>query len=154
RHALGEMRLEELVVGPDGRNRTLLSPFGARSGRNTPSNTRFIFGPSVWLRGLIKPEPGRALAYVDWSSQEVAIAAVLSNDRALLAAVESGDPYLAFAKMAGLAPADATRETHGAVRDQCKACVLGVQYGMGARTLAARIGVSELEARDLLRRLA
>jgi hypothetical protein len=24
-------------------------------GRNTPSNTRFIFGPSVWLRGLIKP---------------------------------------------------------------------------------------------------
>jgi hypothetical protein len=154
RHALGEMRLEELAVGPDGRNRTLLSPFGARSGRNTPSNTRFVFGPSVWMRGLIKPEPGRALAYIDWSSQEVAIAAVLSNDRALLAAVESGDPYLAFAKMAGLAPADATKETHGALRDQCKACVLGVQYGMGARSLAIRIGVSELDARDLLRRMA
>jgi DNA polymerase I-like protein with 3'-5' exonuclease and polymerase domains len=154
RHALGEMRLEELAVGPDGRNRTLLSPFGARSGRNTPSNTRFVFGPSVWMRGLIKPEPGRALAYIDWSSQEVAIAAVLSNDRAMLAAVDSGDPYLAFAKMAGLAPGDATRETHGAVRDQCKACVLGVQYGMGARSLATRIGVSELEARELLRRMA
>ena len=83
RHALGEMRLEEIAVGPDGRNRTMLSPFGARTGRNTPSNTRFIFGPAVWLRGLIKPKPGTALAYIDWSSQEVAIAAALSGDAGL-----------------------------------------------------------------------
>ena len=71
RHALSELRLEKLAVGPDGRNRTLLSPFGASSGRNTPSNNKFIFGPSVWLRGLIKPPEGRALAYIDWKSQEV-----------------------------------------------------------------------------------
>ena len=38
RHALGELRLEKLAVGPDGRNRVLLFPFGARTGRNTPSN--------------------------------------------------------------------------------------------------------------------
>ena len=105
RHALSELRLEKLAVGPDDRNRTLLSPFGASSGRNTPSNNKFIFGPSVWLRGLIKPPEGRALAYIDWKSQEVYIAAQLSGDRALLDAVLSGDPYLAFAKMAGLAPA-------------------------------------------------
>jgi hypothetical protein len=35
RHALSEMRLEEIAVGPDGRNRIMLSPFGARTGRNT-----------------------------------------------------------------------------------------------------------------------
>ena len=58
RHALGELRLEKLAVGLDDRNRTLLSPFGASSGRNTPSNNKFIFGPSVWLRGLVKPPPG------------------------------------------------------------------------------------------------
>ena len=55
RSSLSEMRLADLAVGrDDGRNRTLLSPFRARSGRNQPSNSKFIFGPSVWLRGLNK----------------------------------------------------------------------------------------------------
>ena len=154
RHALSELRLEELAVGPDGRNRTLLSPFGATSGRNTPSNNKFIFGPSVWLRGLIKPPEGGALAYVDWKSQEVGIAAALSGDQALLDAVSSGDPYLAFAKMAGLAPPDATKQSHKAIRDMCKTCVLGTNYGMQAPSLALRTGLSVIEAQDLLRRLA
>ena len=78
------------------------------------SNTKFIFGPSVWLRGLIKPPPGYGVAYVDWSQQEFGIAAALSGDAAMLAAYRSGDPYLAFAKQAGAVPADATKETHGA----------------------------------------
>ena len=136
RHALSELRLEKLAVGPDGRNRTLLSPFGASSGRNTPSNNKFIFGPSVWLRGLIKPPEGRALAYIDWKSQEVYDRRALSGDRALLDAVSSGDPYLAFAKMAGLVPPDATKQSHKAIRDMCKTCVLGANYGMQARSLA------------------
>ena len=66
RTALSQMRLAKLGVGPDGRNRTLLSPFRSRTGRNQPSNAQYIFGPSVWLRSLIKPEPGTALAYIDW----------------------------------------------------------------------------------------
>ncbi len=154
RHSLSELRLEKLAVGPDHRNRVLLSPFGASSGRNTPSNSRFIFGPSVWLRGLIKPPEGRALAYVDWGSQEVYIAAALSGDSALLDAVLSGDPYLAFAKMAGLAPPDATKQSHKEIRDLCKSCVLGANYGMQAPSLAARTGLTVIEAQDLLRRLA
>jgi DNA polymerase I-like protein with 3'-5' exonuclease and polymerase domains len=154
RHSLSELRLEKLAVGPDHRNRVLLSPFGASSGRNTPSNSKFIFGPSVWLRSLIKPAEGRALAYIDWKSQEVYIAAQLSGDRALLDAVLSGDPYLTFAKMAGLAPPDATKETHKEIRDLCKTCVLGTNYGMQAPSLAMRTGLSVIEAQDLLRRLA
>jgi hypothetical protein len=154
RHSLSELRLESLAVGPDGRNRVMLSPFGARSGRNTPSNTRFAFGPSVWVRGLIKPAEGRALAYVDWSAQEVWIAAKLSGDQALLHAVQSGDPYLTFAKMAGLAPADATKQSHKAVRDVCKTVVLGTNYGMGPESLAYRTGLSKIEAQELLRKLA
>jgi DNA polymerase-1 len=154
RHSLSELRLESLAVGPDGRNRAMLSPFGARSGRNTPSNTRFVFGPSVWVRGLIRPGRRRALAYVDWSSQEVWIAAKLSGDQALLDAVASGDPYLSFAKMAGLAPADATKASHKAIRDVCKTVVLGTNYGMGPESLAYRTGLSRIEAQELLRRLA
>jgi DNA polymerase I len=154
RHTLSELRLEKLAVGPDGRNRSLLSPFGASTGRNTPSANRFIFGPSVWLRGLIKPLAGRALAYVDWKSQEVYIAAQLSGDQALLDAVLSGDPYLTFAKMAKLVPPDATKQSHKAIRNLCKTCVLGTNYGMQAPSLALRTGLSEIEAQDLLRRLA
>lgn len=154
RHTLAELRLEKLAVGPDNRNRVLLSPFGASSGRNTPSNNQFIFGPSVWLRGLIKPPEGRALAYVDWKSQEVYIAAQLSGDQSLLDAVLTGDPYLAFAKMAGLAPPNATRQSHKAIRDLCKTCVLGTNYGMQAQSLAVRTGLSVIEAQHLLRKLA
>jgi DNA polymerase I-like protein with 3'-5' exonuclease and polymerase domains len=106
----------------------------------------------VWLRGLIKPTPDRAIAYLDWRAQEVAIAAALSSDDALWDAYASGDPYLAFAKRAGLAPETATKETHGDVRNRCKAIVLGVQYGMSAEGLAARAGIHIVEARDLMQR--
>ncbi|MCA9213791.1 MAG: hypothetical protein KDB27_12040, partial [Planctomycetales bacterium] len=82
RHALSEMKLEKLAIGSDGQNRCLLSPFQSRTGRNQPSNTKFVFGPSVWLRGLIKPREGFSIAYVDWSQQELGIAAALSGDPA------------------------------------------------------------------------
>ena len=127
---------EGLAVGSDGRNRTWLSPFGASTGRNTPSNTHFIFGPSTWLRGLIKPEPGMALAYVDWSQQEFGIAAALSGDPAMVEAYQSGDPYLAFGKQAGRIPPNGTKRTHGPERELFKTCILGVQYGMGEQSLA------------------
>ena len=151
RGALSEMRLSDLAVGRDGRNRTILSAFRARTGRNQPSNTKFIFGPSVWLRGLIQPPPGHGIAYIDWAQQEFGIAAALSGDPLMMDAYRSGDPYLAFAKQAGAAPADATKATHKAVRDQFKACVLAVQYGMGADALALRIGQPPIRARELLR---
>jgi DNA polymerase family A len=153
RHSLGQLRLADLAVGPDGRNRVLLSAFRAATGRNQPSNSKFVFGPATWIRGLIKPEPYRGLAYIDWSAQEVWIAAKLSGDQALLDSVISGDPYLAFAKRAGLAPADATKATHKAIRDVCKTCLLGANYGMQARSLAYRTGTSEIEAQEILRRL-
>ena len=66
RAAMSRLRLADLAVGPDGRNRCMLSPFGSRTGRNQPSNSKFIFGPSVWLRGLVKPPAGMAIAYCDW----------------------------------------------------------------------------------------
>jgi len=150
RAALSEMRLANLHVGDDGRNRCLLSPFRSRTGRNQPSNSKFIFGPSVWLRGLIRPQPGWGLAYVDWKQQEFGIAAALSGDTAMMEAYRSGDPYLAFAIQAGAAPKTATKETHEAEREQFKQCVLAVQYGMGEASLASRINQPVARARQLL----
>jgi DNA polymerase I len=152
RVSLSQMRLLDLAVGNDGRNRVMLSAFRARTGRNQPSNSRFIFGPAVWLRGLIKPEAGKALAYIDWSQQEFGIAAALSKDENMIEAYMSGDPYLTFAIQAGAAPSDATKQSHGAVREQFKACVLAVQYGMGADSLALRIGQTVSQARELLKK--
>jgi hypothetical protein len=151
RSSLSELRLEKLAVGSDGRNRVMLSAFQSRTGRNQPSNSRFIYGPSVWLRGLIKPPVGMGLAYVDWSQQEFGIAAALSGDQVMMDAYRSGDPYLAFAKQAGAVPLGATKHSHSAKREQFKACALAVQYGMEAEALAARIGQPTVMGRELLR---
>lgn len=150
RASLSELRLNGLKVGDDNRNRCLLSPFRARTSRNQPSNTGFIFGPSVWLRGLIKPGPGYGLAYVDWSQQEFGIAAALSGDEVMKQAYLSGDPYLAFANQAGAVPQNATKTSHKAEREQFKQCVLAVQYGMGEESLAAKINQPVARARQLL----
>ncbi|MFA4904056.1 MAG: DNA polymerase [Desulfobaccales bacterium] len=151
RVALCQMCLSDLAVGADGRNRCVLNAFRARTSRNQPSNSRFIFGPAVWLRGLIRPEPGRGLAYIDWSQQEFGIAAALSGDPNMLAAYNSGDPYLTFAKQAGAVPPDSTKRSHPLEREQFKACTLAVQYGMGEASLATRLGQPVAQARELLR---
>ncbi len=150
RTILSQMRLEDLAVGQDGRNRTLLSPFRSVTGRNQPSNTRFVFGPAAWLRGLIQPKPGWGIAYIDWCQQEFGIAAKLSGDQAMIEAYESGDPYLRFATQAGAAPEEATKQSHKAVRSQFKECALGVQYGMTEFGLARRIHQPPAYARELL----
>jgi DNA polymerase I-like protein with 3'-5' exonuclease and polymerase domains len=91
------------------------------------------------------------VAYVDWAQQEFGIAAALSGDTAMQAAYRSGEPYLAFAKQACAVPQDATKDTHGPTRELFKQCVLGVQYGMEAESLARRIAQPPIVARDLLR---
>ncbi len=151
RSALGMTRLfENLAIGPDGRNRTSLSPFRAITGRNQPSNAKFVFGPSRWLRSLIRPDVGRAVVYVDYEQQEFGIAAALSGDTAMAEAYRSGDPYLAFGKQAGVIPPDGTKITHAAQRSLFKSCVLATQYGMGPEGLAAKIGKPTAVARELL----
>lgn len=150
RDNLSKLRLNDISIGQDGRNRTLLSAFRARTGRNQPSGTKFIFSPSVWLRALIRPYQGYALAYIDFSSHEIGIAAALSRDPEMIRSYTSGDPYLAFAKLAKLVPDNATRESHGGERDLCKSLLLGTLYGMGHETLAQNTGTSPAFARELL----
>ena len=150
RASLSQMRLNNLAVGSDGRNRCMLSAFASTTGRNQPSNTKFVFGPAAWFRGLIKPGSGKAIAYIDYEQQEFGIAAALSGDTAMMAAYASGDPYLAFAKQAGAVPAEATKKSHKAERERFKVCSLAVLYGMWANSLARRLGESPARGRMLL----
>jgi DNA polymerase I-like protein with 3'-5' exonuclease and polymerase domains len=102
------------------------------------------------MRGLIKPRPGYALAYLDWSAQEVGIGAALSGDPEMIAAYTSGDLYLTLAKRAGAVPPDGTKKTQGSVRDLYKTVCLGIFYGMGAKALAVKTGQTIEGSRHLI----
>lgn len=151
RHVQSALRLHTMAVGLDGRNRTPLWAFGSKTSRNQPSNASFIFGASVALRGLIQARPGWGVAYVDWSQQEVGIAAALSEDEELMRDYFSGDVYLNFGKRAALIPGHATKATHEAQRESLKVCVLGMGYGLGAHQLAFRIGRPLIYAKQMLK---
>jgi hypothetical protein len=160
RYIRSKLRTIKLSVGRDGRNRTVLWPFASKTSRTQPKAKEWIFSPSVWMRFFIKPEPGRALAYIDYSSMEFLAAAALSdkhvgsNDPSnpMLDLYRSGDPYLNFGKMIGVISSNATRATPGveAIRERLKVLCLGTQYGMQAATMATRMGVSEIEAHEML----
>jgi len=140
----------KLAVGSDSRNRTVLWSFKSKTSRTQPKAAEWIFSPAVWLRSLIKPEPGQAVAYVDYSSMEFLIAAALSNDPIMLDFYYSGDPYLSFARRVGAAPSWATKKTHGPLRDRYKVGLLAIQYGIGPETLAARLGISTFAAHEMI----
>jgi DNA polymerase I len=158
RHTRDKMRKIKLAVGADSRNRTLLWPFKSKTGRTQPKASEWIFSPAVWLRSLIKPAPGMAVAYVDYSSMEFLLAASLSDGHCwpgnssnnMLDMYNSGDPYLSFAKSVGAVPQSATKESHEEVRDKYKVMLLSTQYGLMAPSLAVRLGISVFEAHEML----
>jgi hypothetical protein len=153
RYSLSKLRLNDLQVGSDGRNRALLGAYGTKTGRNAPSNSKFVFGPAKWIRFLIAPPAGSVLIHRDYCQQEVRIAAVLSGDTALLEACESGDVYLGIAGQLGFISEGMSPAETKAVRTLFKTVVLGIQYGLGARSLAVRTGISPYEAGEILARL-
>jgi DNA polymerase I-like protein with 3'-5' exonuclease and polymerase domains len=143
--------LEKLAVSADGRSHPGVIPAGTITSRNVTRGD-FVFGQARWLRHLIVAPPGRALIYADWSAQEFGVMAALSRDPALLADYQRPDPYLSMAARFGFCPADATKATHPALRDQFKLVVLATSYGMGPRTLRAKLQISLDEALHLLER--
>lgn len=152
RVALSQMRGNSIVIDPDGRSRTYMRPLASKTGRSQPSTSRYLFGASKWVRSFLRAPEGMTFAYLDFRSQEIAIAAYLAGDEMLRASYASGDPYMAFAIQAGLAPLGATKKTHGDARASCKTIVLGVAYGMSAASMAEQSGVSLVTCTELLQR--
>lgn len=135
-------------VGDDGRARCYFSPLSTLSSRNAPRN--YILGASKALRHFIQPDPGMAVASLDYSSQEFLIAGALSEDPGMLHDYTGGDVYMAFAKRIGLAPEGATASSHPDARKKAKTLVLGIGYGMSSWGLRLRLGTSEDEAQVLI----
>lgn len=145
--------LSNLGIGSDGRIRVMTGAFGSITGRNQPSSSVGIWGGATWVRSLIRPEPGHALWYCDFSGQELAIAACFSNDPLLQADYATGDPYMAAAKRFRLVPEHATKKDpqFTSVRDRMKVAVgLGVLYGAGPETIARSGDMTLRQASSIL----
>jgi hypothetical protein len=127
RYSLSKLRLNDLSVGRDCRNRASLWAYGTKTARNAPGTGQYVFGPAKWIRHLITPPFGRVLVHRDYCQQEVRIAAVLSGDEALLQACESGDVYLGIARQLGFLSDSMNADEQKAVRALFKTVVLGIQ---------------------------
>ncbi|VTR94313.1 dna polymerase i : DNA polymerase, putative OS=Pelobacter carbinolicus (strain DSM 2380 / Gra Bd 1) GN=Pcar_0797 PE=4 SV=1: DNA_pol_A [Gemmata massiliana] len=139
-----------LVDGVTRRHYYSTMPFRSVTGRNQPS--QFIFSGPKWLRWLITPaSPDHVLVYADFAAEEIGIAAALSGDEAMQSMYAADDPHLAFAVRAGAAPATATKDTHGDIRDQYKTVNLAVLYAQTPYGIADRLGIDLYESKLLLR---
>ena len=100
RDSVGFINKATLPIGPDGRNRPSLFPFSTATGRN--AHAKSPYNAHAGVRGFILFPPGSNGAYIDWRTQEVGVAAYISDDKELQAAYLGGDVYHALALMCGL----------------------------------------------------
>lgn len=143
-------------VGSDQRVRPYFGIYRAQSSRSQPSATSYILLKSSWMRCLIKPPPGYTMIAIDYAQQEFLLAGLLSGDKKMLDAYESGDVYLYTGKLAGAIPWDGTKAEYPEQREKFKSTTLGIQYLMTKHGLSTKLsrdtGVphSEEEAQDLI----
>jgi hypothetical protein len=151
RDTLGFIVKARLPIGPDRRNRPSLFPFGTATGRN--AHARSPFNAHAGTRSFMLFDPGAIGFYLDWRTQEVAVAAARYNDRALREDYESGDVYHSLALLCGLTrDADRMRwkEENPALRARMKALQLGINYGMGVPSLAKGLDRHPLIAAEII----
>jgi DNA polymerase I-like protein with 3'-5' exonuclease and polymerase domains len=147
---LSQLKEYHLPVGADGRLRAWFATFLTITSRAAPPTDEYIYNVPAWHRATMAPPEGMALAYIDWSAREFGLAAAMSHDPAMLAFYQSGDPYTAAAIAGGAIPPGSTGRTHPAERNLFKTGLLACQYGIGVKTLAARLQTSEAYARTFL----
>jgi DNA polymerase I len=153
RDSLGVIVKAKLPIGPDGRNRPSLFPFGTATGRNAHSKS--LYNSHASVRSFMMFPQDKIGAYLDWRTQEVGVAATMSGDQALIEAYRGGDVYHALARLCGLTkepdPKRWKRE-HKTERDRMKALQLGINYGMGVPSLARGLNRHPLIASGIIER--
>lgn len=107
------------------------------------------------------PDAGCGIGEADYAQIEVGVAAAVYGDANLVRMFNAGDVYSAMAAAffaAELPPGDRTldpaefKARHPDLRARMKVCTLGVIYGLGSRSLAARLNVPEARAKDFTAR--
>ena len=139
---VNSQKLKGFIVGPDNKARTPYFMYGLKTGRTNPSTSRHPFNAPKCMRNLIKPPPEKVSVNFDYKNQEIAIAAYLSGDPQLIAAVETGDPYIATARLVGAVPIGATKKSHPKERDLYKVTLLACLYRQGAANMSKRMNIN------------
>src|SRR5262249_12545092 len=137
RDTLGVIVRAKLPIGRDGRNRPSLFPFRTATGRN--AHAKSLFNAHASVRSFMVFPPDKIGVYLDWRTQEVGIAAALSEDRALIEAYCGGDVYHSLARLCGLTDdtdLERWKREHPEMRQRMKPLQLGINYGMGVASLA------------------
>jgi hypothetical protein len=151
RDSLGVIVKAKLPIGRDGRNRPSLFPFCTATGRN--AHAKSLYNAHAGMRSFMVFPEDKIGVYLDWRTQEVAIAAALSGDEALIRDYNRGDVYHALAKMCGLTddPDPVHWKKHNRpVRDRMKPLQLGINYGMGVPSLARGLNRHPLIASTII----
>ena len=139
---IDSQKLKGYIVGPDGRARNPYRMYALKTGRTNPSTSRHPFNAPKCMRNIVRPDPGKVCVNFDYKNQEIAIAAYLSGDPQLKAAVETGDPYIATAKLVGAIPADATRKLYEKDRAIFKTTLLACLYGQGVINMSKKMNLN------------
>ena len=142
REFIDSQKLKGFIVGPDGRARTPLNMYMIKTGRTNQSTSRYPFNCAKPMRNIIKADADKILIYFDYSNQEIAIAAHLSEDPQMIAAVNSRDPYIKTARLTKAVPDGATKKTHPVERNLYKTSLLATLYGQGIKNMSARLALS------------
>jgi len=130
-----------LSIVVDGRCRFDMKPFDTTTARNNASSLEFPLNLARWNRGFIIAAPGHVLIYLDYSSAEFGIGAVLSGDPEMLEVYQRADIYIELGKMSGELKASATKaNTPKEIRDRYKPLGNGLLFGIGEASVAAMLG--------------
>jgi len=151
RDSLSFIAKARLPIGPDSRNRPSLFPFATATGRN--AQARSPYNAHAAMRSFMLFHPDTVGFYLDWRSQEVAIACSRFDDQVLRAEYESGDVYHALALMCGLTDDPDPvhwKATNPSQRDRVKPIQLGINYGMGVPSLAKGLNRHPLIAAEII----
>ena len=142
RDSLGVIVRARIPIGPDGRNRPSLFPFGTATSRNAQAKS--LYNAHASMRSFMKFPADKIGLYLDWRTQEVGVAAARSGDEQLAEDYLAGDIYHALAKMCGLTNQDAkswkATPEGKSQRQRMKALQLGINYGMGVMSLSRGLG--------------
>lgn len=104
-----------------------------------PSYTQY---PRVVRKAVVPMNPENKFVYLDIKSAEYILNCIFAGDEKTLEIYRNGgDPYLAYSD----------EFPEGTTRDQMKTALIANMYGMSAFTLAKRLGISESEAKQILK---
>ena len=152
RDSLSVIVRAKLPIGPDGRNRPSIFPFGTATGRNAHARSLFNFHAS--MRSLMRFPAGKIGVYLDWKAQEIGVAAARSGDLLLQEAYKN-DVYHALARLANQThdPDHEHWKKHNKdQRQKMKSLQLGINYGMSVKSLAQSLNVHPLIASAIIER--